>query len=337
MQLVHMAKASALLGLAFWCSSPALADKPIKCKVAEKCMTEGQNLIDGRGVKFDPDKGISYLEAACAMDLARACFAAGIAYERFPGIENRTDKKLVAFERACTLGVMEGCNNVVVHLSGLTSADPSAYERANHTYSAMCDQEIGLGCWNLSVSYGQGLGVEKDEVVANELRLKACDLDACSPFDKKGTFVPGVIRPLAERLVKRLEQQCVEQGDVISCERVEGAYSDGDGVEIDPEKGFAIVSSACDRGHVAVCWKLGQNLMYGRGRPQDASQGLLLLKKSCDAEYAYACGDVGVLLHQHPELAASPDEAHSYAQLACDMGDFHACGKVEEFAPSGKQ
>ncbi|MAB11554.1 tetratricopeptide repeat protein [Hyphomonas sp.] len=336
MQLVHMAKALALLGLAFWCSSLALADKPIRCKVAEKCMTKGQNLIDGRGGKFDPDEGLRYLEAACAMDNGRACFAAGIAYDRFLDIENRTDKKLVAFERACTLGVMEGCNNVVVHLSDLTDADPAIYDRANRTYEAMCDKEIGLGCWNLSVAYERGLGVEKDETIANELLLKACDLDACS-FGVKRTFVPGVIRPLAERRVKRLEQQCVVQGDVISCDRVEGAYSDGDGVEIDPEKGFAIFSSACDRGHMAVCWKLGQNLMYGRGRQQDASQALLLLKKACDAEYAYACGDIGRLLHQHPELATTPDEAQSYARQACDMGDFHTCEKVEEFAPTGKQ
>ena len=129
----------------------------------------------------------------------------------------------------------------------------------------------------------------------------------------------------------------MEQGDVIPCEQVEGAYAKGNGVEINPEKGFAIVTSACDRGHMAVCWKLGQNLLYGRGRPQDVSQGRLLLKRACDAEFAYACGDIGRFLHQHPELAATPDEAQSYAQLACDMGDFHMCERAEAYARSDDQ
>ena len=336
MQFIHLAKVSLLLALSFWCSSPAFADKPVKCKNADECMAKGQNLIDGRGGKFDPDLGIPYLEAACAMDHGVACFAAGIAYERFLHVENRMDKKLVAFERACSLGVIEGCNNVVVHLSSLPGTDPAIYERANRTYAAMCDQEIGLGCGNLSVAYEQALGVEKDETIANELLLKACDLDAC-PFGAKKVFVPGAIRPLAVRRIERLQQRCLERGDVLSCEQASGAYQAGDGVEINPEKGLAIVSSACDRGHMEVCWKVGQNLMYGRGMEKNANEGLLLLKRACDAEVAYACGDAGRLLHEHPELAANPDEAQSYARLACDMGDSYTCEKVEEFARSDTQ
>ncbi len=317
-----------LCGIALLCISPAFADKAVKCKTSLECKTKGQNLVDGRGTKFDPDLGLVYLEAACAMNDATACFAAGAAYERFVEVTNAKEKKIIAYEKACILGLIEGCNNAVVHLTAIDDPAPSVLQRANKIYSEMCDREIALGCKNLAVSYTKGTGVEPDDAVANELLLKACDLGSCG-FGTKPHFEPGAVRPLRVRRVAEMEAQCLQGGIPDSCEWAAASFGQGNGVELNPERGVDIMSRACTGGSAAVCWKLGQALMYGwLGFGKDAARSLSLLKTACESEHAYACGDIERLLSKNPELAENPDEAQSYARRACDLGDTYACEKI---------
>lgn len=335
MQFIRLAQISALLGLAFWCALPAFADKPIKCRTSEECLRKGQNLIDGRGTKFDPDLGILHLEAACAMDNGSACFAAGVAYERFLHVENRKEKGLVANERACKLNIIEGCNNAVVYLSERAESDPDIHLRAHSIYTAMCDADIGLGCQNLAVSYYHGTGVEKNEAIANELLLKACDLDSC-PFGSAPSFVPGEIRPLAQRRADELERRCISSGNDNACRGVINAYNSGNGVKHDPDRAIDILATACSE-HANPCWHLGQALMYGRDLEKDLTKGLTFLKLACNGDIAFACADVVRVLNEAPELADNSSEARAYLQRACDLGDSYSCENLEDLETPGSE
>jgi TPR repeat protein len=310
-----------MFGFAVLSAAPAMADKSIECKAVEDCLTKGQNLFDGRGVKRDVDRARLHMAEACNQNYAEACFSLGQSYTNIVG---EAEQSIPHFERACALGLIEGCNNVAVYLSKFGNATDEDHRRGNAAFKILCDNDIGSGCRNLAISYVNGFGVEVDEEAGETLLQKACDLESC-PFGYKPKLGVGTIRPTVVKRLQQLEAECEESSVLSICEKAALLHMGGDGVEENDRKGIEILSRVCDAGNAESCWKLGQILLFGRRVDKDASRGILFLKRGCDLGKSYACLDIADALQSAPELTTGPDEADAYKRRACVLGDAESC------------
>lgn len=303
--------------------STADAREAINCKTVADCLRRGQNLLDGRGVERDVDAARKYLAKACEMESPEACFALGRAYDSIVG---EAKESIPYYERACELGVIEGCNNAAVYLSKYGNPSEGELARAISVYKKLCDNDIPLGCHNLGLSYYNGTGVAKNEERGRSLIQKACDLrgGACilNLFQDQPS---GEARPAAVKYLEEKDQRCEQTLSAGICLEAATLYLKGDGVPRNEQRALEILAQGCDRGEEELCWDIGTRLVKGKQVSRDVDRGIAFLKRGCELGKAFACLDIADLLRAGIDLPAAPEAADRYVERACELGDTYSC------------
>lgn len=207
--------------LAF-CTAPALADMKEDVEACHRgdkvsCEDVADAYDAGDGVPHDQAKALEYYNKACQMDSAYGCRRYGIFIDPY-------------FEEY----------KVVKNQQGSAAA-----------YKKGCDLNDAGACNNLAVNYRDGIGVEKNILLAKQYLTKAC-------YD-------------------------IEEGEGAACLSLGYMYSEGKGIKADQIKARAIYQKGCDEfEHAASCYNLAIMYEYGEGGAPDSKLEKAYYKKACE-------------------------------------------------------
>jgi TPR repeat protein len=191
------------------------------------CVGEGAALWAGRGAPKDPAKAIPLLARGCESKFPEACLLVGAAYGT--GVENGSlklerdpAKSADAYEKACTGGVAEGCDE-------------------------------------LALAYADGKGRAKDVPHSVELLEKGCDGGMAKACNLGGTLILGNASLFGDtitadtRAIALFKKGC-DGGHGASCMNLGGAtYVGVGGLQADKAKAKKLFEIACEKGISEGC------------------------------------------------------------------------------------
>ncbi|MEJ2609340.1 MAG: tetratricopeptide repeat protein [Candidatus Thiodiazotropha sp.] len=167
------------------CAAPALADVKADieaCHRGDKVSCE--DLADaydtGDGVPHDQAKALEYYNKACQMDSAYGCRWYGIYidpdFEEYK-VEKNQQACAAAYKKGCDLDDASSCNNIgVIHRDGI-GVEKNALLAKQYLTKACYEIEEGEGeaCLNLGYMFSNGKGIKADQVKARAIYQKGCD------------------------------------------------------------------------------------------------------------------------------------------------------------------
>lgn len=92
--------------------------------------------------------------------------------------EQREEKAVNAFNKACDLKYYDACNKLGAYFLGEYVEVEVEYEKAFNLFKNACDANNDFGCYKLSRLYEEGTGVKKDLKQAKKYEKKACKLNS---------------------------------------------------------------------------------------------------------------------------------------------------------------
>ncbi|XP_054275791.1 cytochrome c oxidase assembly factor 7 homolog [Macrosteles quadrilineatus] len=143
------------------------------------CLKCGNYVAMGKGgQKEDKVQALQYFEKSCRLGEASGCFRAGI----MAAVLSNTTNSAVTFKQAISY-LEKGCegrnNEACYHLSGIyldgfeKGKIAKDMKRSFEYATKACDLNNMYACANLSLMYKRGEGVEKNEELAEKLKVKA--------------------------------------------------------------------------------------------------------------------------------------------------------------------
>jgi hypothetical protein len=201
---------------------PALADVKADIEACHRgdkvrCEDVADAYEEGDGVQLDQAKALEYYDKACQMDSAYGCRSYGLYVD--PVFEEyKVEKNLQA---------------------------------SNMAYKKGCDLSDAASCNNIGVIYRDGIGVEKNPLLAKQYLTKAC-----------------------------LE---IEEGEGEACLSLGYMYDYGKGIKANQVKARAIYQKGCDEfEHGASCYNLAYMHEFGEGGARDRKLGKAYYEKACE-------------------------------------------------------
>jgi TPR repeat protein len=160
----------------------------------------------------------------CDRSDPRACYVAGLGYQKGPPDTRDDGRSLALYQRGCDLGSMEACGNLglMFEKGRGTSADP---QRARALYEKVCDAGVPVHCRNVGRLCEGNAGFPSDSACASEAYTRALRiaLDQCSAGTAEGCAVAGHL------------------------------YRDGKGTPPDEDRARTLLSKACAGGYRWAC------------------------------------------------------------------------------------
>jgi len=189
---------------------------------------------------------------------------------------------------ACAGGVTEECLQRGLDVYEVTPGE------AARLWRVACEGGNALGCTNLGVLHGKGLGMEPDPAAAARLFAQGC-----------------------------------EGGDAGGCTNLGVLHEKGLGMEPDPAAAARLYAQGCEGGDAGGCenlrnLRLGESILRG-GHPPDKQR----YEEDCEGGDARSCWILG-LIHEHgAQVEPDPAEALRLYRKACAMGYADACDWAE--------
>jgi TPR repeat protein len=263
----------------------------------------------------------------CAKGDARSCHNLGKIAGRSSGPEQRK-KAAEAYEKACALGLGDGC------AAQGDSLGPGAKQR-QALFEKGCDLGSGNGCWSASrelVIKGSG-----SEEAQRKLLERGCALGfpmACYDLGFLYLAGEGVAKDTARGIElysrpcrSHIVEACADVGRLFETGLPEGIVGDpGDPmVPIDTAKAIAYYVEACDGGWTPSCGDAGRLLL--KGPPADPKRARSYLERGCSAKanYGEACVALGLMFREGTGLDRDPKRAAELFDRACSYQPMH-CG-----------
>lgn len=266
--------------------------KKVKRRSPEEKYYAALEHLEGRAKNPDPAKAIDLLEDACGKKLGMACTQLGFVHLRGRGgIEADAGQAITFYDRACTLGDLDGCIGAAeMHASGVVSGKVE-HEKAVPLLDRACKAGSGRACHLLAGKYDFALGVAEDKAKAAALYTKAFGM---------------------------LEAEC-GKGVGASCDLVGVMYRDGSGVAYDIAKAVAAFGKGCDGGAGDACYHLGLLTHNGTGVAADLPAAYALYEKAClRYDHADGCFEAGAILALD-QLQGDLAKLEPMAQRACTL------------------
>ncbi len=252
------------------------------------------------------------VEAACSAAAALVDFGRAQAYGSVEALHYRG--------YACDGGDQASCDV-------LTEAyDGSVGEKVQ----AECKSVRGGGegdprtCTSLFTMYTFGVGVEKDEDAALELKVKACALG-----DPRLCVAEGHAAWAEERYLDAFVAygDACEAGDAGACGIAGRMTLKGEhGVPSEPAIGLQLLALGCGQGAGNACFELGYSYSQGRGGlTVDATRAAQLYERACSLGYVNGCSSLGVLYLDQRGVQQNLLHAVWMMREACERGFGSAC------------
>ncbi len=269
----------------------------------------------------------------CAQDIAGACHRLGQLHAE--GIDGAPDtvQAVVSFQRACALGLEEGCFSLA------ESAKDQA--GARRIFKQLCDKGSQAGCARL----GRLLCSVAETAEEGELLAQAaCDQGAAAGCEAMGDRERA--KKSQENLVKArafYETAC-KAGLASACAELAMMVGSGQGGEADDLRALALFSRLCDLDRDGnQCARGGYVYTAGieaesGGLSKDPERAASLYRRAfaifearCEAGSLKACHELATRIEPRPQIDpawGSPKDgprARSLYQRACDGGWGNAC------------
>ena len=252
----------------------------------------------------NPHKSIWYskLVTACDADIARACVNLSYMLSH-DGVQTylALDPKLDVLKR-------------------------SNRRRANDYAKKACRLENPVGCWNIALSYDDGIGVRRDFYTATRYFAKACELnhfDACEELSHEPYWKTG-------DSIDELKPACAN-GDFNACllivESKHNAAMSSAEQKAQSElirKYVDEVYQICLRGSPRAC---GNVAVHDR-RNGNIDRAERLASIACDREQRHGCIVAGNVWKFHRTSKHHHKTANHYLQRACDLNSAGGCNNL---------
>jgi TPR repeat protein len=267
-------------------------------------------------------------------------------------------------ERACTLGVAEGCTELGRLQQG--DASRSLFQRA-------CELGDGEGCARHALSTLLGEGVLRDEATGRAELQDACDK---YPRAACGLAAIGLGEDARRRgaspedeWIALFAQRGCDAGDGLACRLLGDAFQAGRGVSQDSGKAFELYARACEAGNGTACANEGvlslqpgaegagdathaddlfsrgcalgsseacrllvvETLQHRGGVKDDAAQRALF-RQACERGAGVGCLALYDALRHQPREASAPLELPGLLKRACRFGEAQACEFLEDIS-----
>jgi uncharacterized protein len=267
------------------------------------CATAGGRYQNGRGVPEDLENAAALLERACSIDSAVGCTQLGFLH-RARGKKEKLARE--SFRRGCTLGAINACEELIA--AGEKPPVEPDYAKAAERYRAACEDDEGLGCYQLGLAEVEGKGVAQDHDRGWTTIGKACRLHFTPACAKLGAVF--LAEGKSELAAAYLLQACIE-GDSALCAKA-GELS------TDPTHVAAAYTSGCQLAEATSCHRLGELHERGAGVDLNGRSALDAYKQACDGGVVDGCLAA-------ERLTAAPADQKRYRSKACALGHKASC------------
>jgi hypothetical protein len=169
----------------------------------------------------------------------------------------------------------------------------------------------------LSLKYGTGDGVEKDEAKSEALRRQSCKMGS------------GLCQMMAYEMTVGINLNACNKGDAERCNEIGAAYQFGwEDLEINYKEAAVYQEKACSGGSAEGCTDHGLLHALGQGVKQDFNKALELWRKACEgnaAVNARGCYLLAASYDLGEGVAKDPARARMLYGKACRLGHKKAC------------
>jgi uncharacterized protein len=182
------------------------------------------------------------------------------------------------------------------------------YKSAAKLWKEACEAGNPSGCYELSIMYRDGEGMQADPDKAKALLVKACDGD-----EGRACFNLALLE------------------DPVGSD--EDGEDGGTSKKPSPQaskRAFAYFEKGCSLEHQPACANMGSSYIQGRGVPKDVDKGIQILTAVCDRnnrEVGPACFSLSQLFDFHGGTMIRDDLAiaNRYLERGCSLGDTDSC------------
>jgi uncharacterized protein len=243
---------------------PALMDvvegfvngEEIRCSwgLADSCLFAGEAHDYGMGVPRDQKRALSYFQRACSLGLVNGCVKAGIARVEL-GDQAHLADALAVWEEACEKGSYAGC-----HAAGMTLAfeppgmgTPSEVQRARMYLAKACAARFLRACGVEAVLVVY-LKETSSYATAREKLEEACKLrerESCHYLAQ--LELDGTFGPVDERTAGQHFFQACNGGWGAACAALAYLWANGIGTSVNPDKAKKLTAMACALKYEPAC------------------------------------------------------------------------------------
>lgn len=207
----------------------------------------------------------------------------------------RYDEAAQLLDRACGLGLAEGCSNLAT-MYAAPGTGRQAPDRALGLFSRSCELGLATGCMA-----GGGILTEGTLMAKDHARAAALFESACTQKHALGCFTAGMV------------------------------HSEGRGVARSAELAATRFDQACGLGHATGCFNAGILLYRERGgRPGDNERAAQYFGRACDGQEAAGCLRLGIASLRGFGTRADAQVAKDLFERACRGGDADGCAAVQQ-------
>jgi hypothetical protein len=223
------------------------------------CTNYGFNVEKGHGATADNAAAYELYKKGCDNGNHYGCSNMGVMWEYGLGTGRKdTGRATEHYEKACKMGLAEGCQkmrNVISHLKSECDAQVSAKPpKPTFGPKPAATPPPNEGCTNLGYLYERGVGVSKDERTAAEFYKKSCDAKLPVGCVNLGNFYDnGKVFPQDVKKSAELYKKGCDFGASSGCNNLGVAYDSGSGVIKNERRALDLFKGACEKGNETAC------------------------------------------------------------------------------------
>ena len=255
------------------CAAQCARDEPASCNnLGTMLATAG----DSAGAK-------RAYESACARNHGAACNNLGYLLETRS--IDRPDAARIdgLYQRACTLGVAEGCTNLGASISVKvrSGADPSGYTRSAALFLRACEAGDPKGCSQLARVLERGEGVPREPARALDIHLRLCDAGIAEGCSAAGFMLDSGATGRKDRVKgAALSLRACDGGDGLGCANL-ATYLLDSGPAHDAVRARQLVTKGCSYDDFVSCDSLAKMMLNGTGGPKNVAEARRLHDHAC--------------------------------------------------------
>jgi uncharacterized protein len=273
----------------------------------------------GRGVVPDDKKAYAAWVAGCSGGDGRSCFYQAQALEQAYGVTEDKTLAIATYDIACErYDNADACES---HAARLGDKQQDLSNALAHAKRA-CELDDS-NCGTLGGFYSNGLGIEKDDAIANTYYTKSCEHGnnfSCSRLGSRRR--DGIGGAKDNTIALQAFDRVCSSGDSDGC--VDAAkLLIGIGEKL--EQAFHYADQGCDRKNGAACRYASLLVAAGNhGKPADAARAGRLMELGCTLNDPPACNYRGEALENGNNVEKNVSAAVATYRKACDGSQFSA-------------